>query len=142
DLHEGLVQVRGGGGVLERLMRHHVAPVTRGVPDAEQHGDVTSSRLGERVVTPLVPVDGVVGVLQQVRRCAVHQAVRHGSSLSRRCARPLLGTLTSARFYVASGVRAKTIAPGTSSYGLMTSSPSIVNPASRNHPETVPGRRR
>ena len=37
DADEVLVEVRRGRLVLERLVRHHVAPVARGVPDAQQH---------------------------------------------------------------------------------------------------------
>ncbi len=38
DLHvdEPVVHLRGDGGVLERLVRHHVAPVARRVPDRQQ----------------------------------------------------------------------------------------------------------
>jgi hypothetical protein len=37
-------------------------------PTESRIGHVTASRLGERLVTPLEPVDGVVGVLAQVGR--------------------------------------------------------------------------
>ena len=49
-----LVQVRRGRLVLERLVRHHVAPVARGVPDAQQHRHVALTRLREglRATTP------------------------------------------------------------------------------------------
>ncbi len=42
DADEVLVEVRRGGVVLERLVRHHVAPVARGVPDAQQHRHITT----------------------------------------------------------------------------------------------------
>ena len=75
DADEVLVEVRRGRLVLERLVRHHVAPVARGVPDAQQHRHVAPPGLLERRRLPLPPVDGVVGVLEQVRRRRARQAV-------------------------------------------------------------------
>ena len=54
------------GRVLERLVRHDVAPVAGGVADREQDRHVALARLRERLVTPLEPVDRVLRVLQQV----------------------------------------------------------------------------
>src|SRR5262249_445787 len=51
-----LVQHRRDLLVLERLLLHHVAPVARGVPDAEEDGLVLGSCPGERLVAPRVPV--------------------------------------------------------------------------------------
>ena len=42
DADEVLVEVRRGRLVLERLVRHHVAPVAGGVPDREQDGHVAA----------------------------------------------------------------------------------------------------
>ena len=70
DRDEVRVELRGGRGVLERLVRHDVAPVAGRVADREQHRHVAAGRLLERRVRPLPPVDGVVGVLQQVGRVA------------------------------------------------------------------------
>ena len=75
DAHEVLVEVVRGLVVLERLVRHDVAPVAGGVADAEQHGHVPRARLLEGVVAPLPPVDRVVGVLEQVRAGGACQAV-------------------------------------------------------------------
>ena len=80
DADEVLVQVRRGRLVLERLVRHHVAPVAGGVPDREQHRPVQPAGLGERLRSPLPPVDGVVLVLQQVGRRCVREPVGHGGS--------------------------------------------------------------
>ena len=83
DLHadEVLVHLRRGRLVLERLVGHHVAPVAGGVADRHQHRDVAPPRLGEGVGPPLLPVDRVVGVLEQVRAGGAGEAVRHGPSL-------------------------------------------------------------
>jgi plasmid stabilization system protein ParE len=79
DLHCDVVrvEVRRELGVLERLVRHDVAPVARGVPDAQQHRDVALTRLGERLGSPLLPVHRIVLVLQQVRRRRACETVRH-----------------------------------------------------------------
>src|SRR6185437_15291486 len=52
--------------VLERLVRHHVAPVTRGVPDAEEDRLVLARRALERSGSPRVPLHRIAGVLEEV----------------------------------------------------------------------------
>ena len=77
DADEVLVEVRRGVVVLERLVRHHVAPVAGGVADAQEYRDAALAGIGERVVTPLPPVDGVVGVLEEVGRGRAGEPVGH-----------------------------------------------------------------
>ena len=67
DRDHVLVEHRGRLGVLERLVRHHVAPVAGGVADREHDGDVAPGGLGEGLVAPRPPVHRVVRVLEQVR---------------------------------------------------------------------------
>ena len=74
-VHEVRVHLRRDVGVLEGLVRHHVAPVTRRVPDRQQHRLVLGACLGERFVAPRVPVDRVVRMLAQVGRCLVLEPV-------------------------------------------------------------------
>lgn len=95
DLHrdEVRVEVVGDGRVLEGLVGHHVAPVAAGVAHAEQHGNVPPSGFLERLGRPLPPVDGVVGVLEEVRGHGIGQAVHHAGSI----AAPAAGTLKSER---------------------------------------------
>ena len=92
DLHvdEALVHERGGVGILERLVRHHVAPVARRVADRQEHGHVAFARERERLVAPRHPVDGVVGVLAEVRARLVGEPVLgHASTVpGARCRRP------------------------------------------------------
>ena len=64
-------------GVLERLVRHHVAPVARRVADRQEDRLVLGAGRGERLVAPRVPVDRVVGVLAQVGAGLVREPVRH-----------------------------------------------------------------
>ena len=68
DADQPLVHRRGDVLMLERLALHHVAPVARGVADRDEHGLVLGAGALERLVAPRVPVDGVLRVLEQVRR--------------------------------------------------------------------------
>ena len=56
-----------------------MAPVAGGVPDREQDRDVATLGLGERLRSPFPPVDGIVGVLQEIGAGGLGQAVRHGA---------------------------------------------------------------
>ena len=79
DRDEVRVQVVRGLLVLEALPLHHVAPVARRVADAQEDGTVEELRAGEGVGAPGPPVDGVVGVLEQVRAGLAGQAIgMHG----------------------------------------------------------------
>src|SRR5262249_9958857 len=69
-----LVQIRRDLLVLERLLRHHVAPVAGRVADAEQDRPLLVPRPGEGLVAPRIPVDGVVGVLAEGRAGAAGAA--------------------------------------------------------------------
>ena len=59
DVDEALVHQRRDLRVLERLVRHHVAPVAGRVADREQDRLVLGPRLRERLVAPREPVDRV-----------------------------------------------------------------------------------
>ena len=86
DLDGDVVLVQLGGDLLvvERLLLHHVAPVARRVADAQENRPVLAPRAFERLLTPGVPVDGVVRVLEQVRAGGLGQSVRaHPASVSR-----------------------------------------------------------
>ena len=75
DGHEVRVEVGRRGLVLERLALHDVAPVAGRVADGEEDGPVELAGAGQRLLTPGVPVHGVVGVLQQVRAGLAGQPV-------------------------------------------------------------------
>ena len=66
DVHEKLVHDRGGCGILEAFVSHHMAPVTGGIADGKKDGPVARGRLGQRGRAPGAPVDGVVLVLEEI----------------------------------------------------------------------------
>ncbi|GDY63211.1 hypothetical protein SAV14893_026040 [Streptomyces avermitilis] len=92
DVHEVLVEIRGRRLVLEGLVGHDVTPVTAAVADAQQEGYAPLAGLFEGLGRPGPPVDGIVGVLEQIRGRLMGQSV-HPSTLPRprvshRCAGP------------------------------------------------------
>ena len=87
-VHEQVVHDARGGLILERLVRHHVTPVTRGVPDAEQDRLVLGHRARKGLRPPRVPVDGVLRVLLQVGAGFCCETIRHGYIQSTRRAPP------------------------------------------------------
>jgi hypothetical protein len=81
-VHEVLVHHARRLAVLERLALHYVAPVAGAVANGEQYGTVFIARAPERLLTPGVPVDRIVFVLEQVRARLVRQPVGHAISPS------------------------------------------------------------
>ena len=77
DAHEALVHERRGGGILERLALHDVAPVAGRVADREQNRQLPITRARERLLAPRIPIHRVVLVLKEVRRRLVGKPVRH-----------------------------------------------------------------
>ena len=79
DRDEVLVEVGGELGIAEALARHHVAPVAGGVADRDEHRHVAAGGLGEGLLAPRPPVDGIVGVRAQVGTHSVREPVRHSA---------------------------------------------------------------
>ena len=77
DAHEVRVEEGGGRLILERFPLHDVAPVAGGVSDAQEDGLILGSRLLHRLRSPGVPVDRIVGVLQQVGARLAGKMVGH-----------------------------------------------------------------
>ena len=63
DADEMPVQNPGNSTILEALVRHHMAPVTGTIPDAQKYRLVLCLSTGKRLLTPRIPVHGIVGVL-------------------------------------------------------------------------------
>ena len=79
DRDKAVVEQRGDLFVLERLVRHDVTPVTRGISDTKEDRFVLGAGPRESRFAPLLPVHRIVGVLAQVGRLGVSKTVRHRS---------------------------------------------------------------
>jgi hypothetical protein len=66
DADKVLVHEGGCVAVLERLSFHDVAPMARGVADADEYWFVLVDSFLECFGSPFVPIDGVVGMLEEV----------------------------------------------------------------------------
>ena len=75
DVHEVRIHQRGNLLILERFALHDVAPVAGGVADGQQNGPVLGVGFVERLRSPGIPVDRIVGVLQQIGAGFVDQAI-------------------------------------------------------------------
>ena len=93
DIDEVLVHERSGLVVLEGLMCHHMTPVAGGVSNGQDDRHVPALGLRECLVTPFVPVNRVVLMLEQVRRSGVGESVGHGREVTG----PVPGRLTKFR---------------------------------------------
>ena len=67
DVDEVGVHHLRGRLVLERLVRHHMAPVAGGVADREEDGPILAAGALEGLRPPRVPVDGIVRMLPEDR---------------------------------------------------------------------------
>jgi hypothetical protein len=54
-----------------------VAPMACGVSDADEYGFVFGGGFSECVGSPLIPIDGVVCVLEEVGAGGVDETIRH-----------------------------------------------------------------
>jgi hypothetical protein len=66
DVDEEHVHQGGRAFVLEALPLHDMAPVARGVADAQEDGLVLLRSTPQSLGSPWIPVHWVVGVLQEV----------------------------------------------------------------------------
>ena len=80
DADEVVVHQLRDGLVFERLVLHHVTPVTGGVSDAEQDRFVFLLSTQQGFLGPGMPVHGIVCVLKQIRAGFVDEAIWHGLS--------------------------------------------------------------
>src|SRR3546814_15442414 len=78
DVDEQPVHLAGDVGVLERLVRHHVAPVAGGVAHRQQHRLAGAAGLGEGGLAPRVPSAGIGAVSAQIAADFAEQAVALG----------------------------------------------------------------
>ena len=66
DIDEVLVHQNRDIGIFERLALHYVAPVTCGVSDRQKDRTIFRPCPGKGLLSPGIPVDRIVGMLQQV----------------------------------------------------------------------------
>ncbi len=81
DRNEITIQHVGDLLALERFVRHDVTPVARRVADRQKDRAVQFARLVERLLPPRVPVNGVLGVLQEIRAALGSETIRHSPGL-------------------------------------------------------------
>ncbi len=76
DTNKQVIHDLGDLFVLERLMRHDMAPVAGGIADGEQDRLIFPPRLFQRLLVPGMPIHRVVRMLQQVGAGLLNQTVR------------------------------------------------------------------
>ena len=64
--------------VFERLVRHDMAPMAGGIADRQQYGFAGLAGEFKRLLAPRVPVDRIIGMLQEVGAGFLGEAIRHG----------------------------------------------------------------
>jgi hypothetical protein len=85
DVDEQVVHEPRRRLVLERLVRHDVAPVTGGVADRKQDRLARLARFVERFVAPGLPVHGIFRVLLQIRARLFAESIAHALTMHLRC---------------------------------------------------------
>jgi hypothetical protein len=74
-------------------VRHHVAPMTRGITNREKDRFVFPTRPGKGFLTPGIPINRVVSVLEKVRRFFLRQAIRMSNFSGDGCGRHSIPSL-------------------------------------------------
>src|SRR5439155_538251 len=76
DVHKLAIHDRGRLFVLERLVCHHVAPVTGRITDREKDRFVLATGFGKCFFAPRIPIDRIMRVLKKIRRLLARESVR------------------------------------------------------------------
>ena len=85
DADEVFVEDFGDFFVLKTLMFHDVTPMARRVADAEEDRSVELLGTIQRLRSPRIPIDGVVGVLFEIRTGFVGEVVGEQSGVAHGC---------------------------------------------------------
>ena len=80
DVDEQLVHHRRDLRRFEALVRHDMAPMAGGIADREQDRPVGAPGLGQRLLAPRPPMNGIFGMLQQIGAGLGTQAIHAGCS--------------------------------------------------------------
>ena len=83
DANEVVVHEPGDCCVFETFVGHDVAPMARGIADAQQDGPVPRFCIGEGLGGPGAPIHGIVLVLPQIGAGGVGKRVGHGKYICR-----------------------------------------------------------
>ena len=75
DVHEFAIHERGGRFIFERLVRHHVTPMTSRITDREKDRFIFAASFGECLLAPRIPIDWVARVLKKVRRLLLSEPI-------------------------------------------------------------------
>ena len=75
DVDKVLIEIGGDAQIFKDLLLHHMTPVATGVTDGEKNQLVFAFGGGQRLLAPRVPVDRVVGMVQQIGRVLQNQSV-------------------------------------------------------------------
>ena len=75
DGHKMLIQYGCDAVAFERLVRHHVTPVTGRIADRDEDRLVLPTGLGKRLVTPRKPVNRIIRVLKEIGTALAREAV-------------------------------------------------------------------
>ena len=75
DADEEAVHHRGHGRIFEALVRHDMAPVAGRIADRQQNRLVFTTRPLQRLLSPGIPVHGVAGMLLEVGRGFLREAI-------------------------------------------------------------------
>ena len=67
NAYEVLIHKFGDTFVFKRFVFHNVAPVTGGISNTQQDGDITGFGFFKSLFSPGKPINGVVFVLQEIR---------------------------------------------------------------------------
>jgi len=76
DADKMVVEKSSDGGRLERFVLHDMAPMAGRVTDGEENRLVLGLRLGERLLAPREPINGIVRVLKEIRRFFLTKTIR------------------------------------------------------------------
>jgi hypothetical protein len=75
DIDEAIIHDLSDSLILKGLLFHDMAPVARGITDAEENGLILSFGPAEGLLSPGMPIHRVMRVLQEVGACLMNQTI-------------------------------------------------------------------
>src|SRR3989304_1995022 len=71
-IHEG-----GGEFIFKRFMFHNMTPMTGSISNAQKNWLIFCSGTGKSLFSPGIPINWIMGMLEQVRRVFINQTIYH-----------------------------------------------------------------